>query len=254
MADSFVLYTNYIDQIELLDDAQRGRLLTAIFAHAAGQDIPDLDGITSMCYSFIASQMDRDKQKYDETVEKRRKAGRKGGQAKASNTVEEEAIPNNAKQSQAKEANASFAKQSQAKEANASFAKHNDNDNDNVIDTVNDTDNVNVNDNVIDTVNDTDNVIKRKGTNVPKRDANASPKRKRFVPPLITQVESYCEEKGYQMDCQAFMDYYTSNGWKVGKNSMKDWKAAVRNWVRRDKKTYSPPPRGHTVFDEIMNS
>ena len=221
MADSFVLYTNYIDQIELLDDAQRGRLLTAIFAHAAGQDIPELDGITSMCYSFIASQMDRDKQKYDETVEKRRKAGRKGGQANASNTVEEEA-------------NASFAKQSQAKEANASFAKHNDN--------------------VIDTVNDTDNVIKRKGTNVPKRDANASPKRKRFVPPLITQVESYCEEKGYQMDCQAFMDYYTSNGWKVGKNSMKDWKAAVRNWVRRDKKTYSPPPRGHTVFDEIMNS
>ena len=47
---------------------------------------------------------------------------------------------------------------------------------------------VNDNDNVNDNVNDTDNVIKRKGTNVPKRDANASPKRKRFVPRTLKEI------------------------------------------------------------------
>ena len=36
------------------------------------------------------------------------------------------------------------------------------------------------------------------------------------------------------MDAERFVDYYTANGWKVGKNPMKDWKAAVRNWERKD--------------------
>ena len=45
----------------------------------------------------------------------------------------------------------------------------------------------------------------------------------------------YCQEKGYtDVDVERFMNYYISNGWMVGKNKMKDWKAAVRNWARKD--------------------
>ncbi len=60
--------------------------------------------------------------------------------------------------------------------------------------------------------------------------ADKPPSRKRFIPPTVDEVKEYCMEKGYAVDPQRFVDYYTSNGWKVGKNPMKDWKAAVRTW------------------------
>lgn len=57
-------------------------------------------------------------------------------------------------------------------------------------------------------------------------------KRKRFIAPTIEEVSSYCKERRSGIDAQHFVDYYTANGWKVGKNPMKDWKAAVRTWER----------------------
>lgn len=57
-------------------------------------------------------------------------------------------------------------------------------------------------------------------------------KAKRFTPPTLEEVQAYCIERGNTVDPQHFIDYYTSNGWKVGKNTMKDWKAAVRTWER----------------------
>lgn len=58
---------------------------------------------------------------------------------------------------------------------------------------------------------------------------------KRFAPPTVQQVSEYCLENGYSVEPERFVDYYKSNGWKVGKSQMKDWKAAVRNWAQRDK-------------------
>lgn len=55
---------------------------------------------------------------------------------------------------------------------------------------------------------------------------------KRFSPPTIEEVEAYCRERQNGIDARRFVDYYTANGWKVGKNAMKDWKAAVRMWER----------------------
>ena len=56
----------------------------------------------------------------------------------------------------------------------------------------------------------------------------------RFTPPTVDDVKAYCLEKGYKVDSGRFVDFYTSKGWLVGKNKMKDWKAAVRNWARQD--------------------
>lgn len=53
---------------------------------------------------------------------------------------------------------------------------------------------------------------------------------KRFVKPSLEEVTAYVNEHGYKVDPERFMDYYEANGWKVGKNAMKDWKATVRNW------------------------
>lgn len=57
-------------------------------------------------------------------------------------------------------------------------------------------------------------------------------KEKRFAPPTVEDVNAYCREKGYSVDAERFVDFYESKGWMVGKNRMKDWKAAVRNWNR----------------------
>lgn len=56
--------------------------------------------------------------------------------------------------------------------------------------------------------------------------------RKRFTAPTKEDVMAYCNERNNRVDPERFIDYYTANGWKVGKNPMKDWKAAVRTWER----------------------
>lgn len=59
-------------------------------------------------------------------------------------------------------------------------------------------------------------------------------KRKRFEKPTLSEIEQYCTERNNNVNAEQFYDYYESNGWKVGKNSMKDWKAAVRTWERSE--------------------
>ena len=60
------------------------------------------------------------------------------------------------------------------------------------------------------------------------------PPEKRFVKPTADEVRAYCAERGNRVDAQAFVDFYEAKGWKVGNAPMKDWKAAVRTWERRD--------------------
>lgn len=57
-------------------------------------------------------------------------------------------------------------------------------------------------------------------------------KAKRFVPPSVEEVEQYCFERSNNVNAQSFIDFYESKGWMIGKNKMKDWKAAVRTWER----------------------
>ena len=70
--------------------------------------------------------------------------------------------------------------------------------------------------------------------------ADKPPTRHRFSPPSVEDVREYCKEKGYNVDPERFVDYYTSNGWKVGRNPMKDWKAAARTWAKKEKPNGMP--------------
>ena len=54
----------------------------------------------------------------------------------------------------------------------------------------------------------------------------------RFAPPTLEEVKEYCRERGNKVDPEKFIDFYTMKGWMVGKNKMKDWKAAVRTWEK----------------------
>ena len=59
-------------------------------------------------------------------------------------------------------------------------------------------------------------------------------KSNRFAPPSVDDVRAYCLERGNNIDPDKFVDYYTGNGWMIGRNKMKDWKATVRSWERND--------------------
>lgn len=72
----------------------------------------------------------------------------------------------------------------------------------------------------------------------------APAKRKRFTPPTVSEVQAYCSERDNGIDAQAFVDYYEARGWNIGKNKMKDWKAAVRTWENRRKD--DKPKQGFT--------
>ena len=61
------------------------------------------------------------------------------------------------------------------------------------------------------------------------------PKRKNFVKPTVEEIAAFCKEKKYTVNAQQFFNYYESNGWKIGRNAMKSWQAAVQNWNTRDK-------------------
>ena len=58
----------------------------------------------------------------------------------------------------------------------------------------------------------------------------------RFKKPTFEEVKSYCDERCNNIDPQHFIDFYESKGWKVGNQSMKDWKACIRTWETKDKK------------------
>lgn len=180
--NSFVLYTDYRRQFDLLTDAELGQLIRAVMDYVETGQPPDLPAGPQMAFAFISAQIDRDMKKYQEVVEKRRAAGSAGGKQKASN-----------------------AKQNMASVANANTCKQ----------TLHDNDHVNEND------------IKKKDTKVSKE--------KSFIPPSVENVREYCQEGGYRVDAECFVDFYASKGWMVGKTKMKDWKAAVRNWARNNR-------------------
>lgn len=74
---------------------------------------------------------------------------------------------------------------------------------------------------------------------------------KRFTPPTYEQVSTYCKERKNTVDAERFLDFYESKGWMVGKNKMKDWKAAVRNWERSSKQETKPAKQNQFHnFDE----
>ena len=76
---------------------------------------------------------------------------------------------------------------------------------------------------------------------------------KRFAKPTLEEVQAYCQERNNNVDAQRWFDYYSSNGWKVGKNPMKDWKACVRTWERsadNGRKNNSKPSVDYGYPDE----
>lgn len=80
-----------------------------------------------------------------------------------------------------------------------------------------------------------------------EKDIEREEKRKRFTPPTVSEVSDYCLERGNAVDPERFVDFYSAKGWKVGNQPMKDWKAAVRTWEKREK-----PKDNGNIFSEML--
>ena len=95
---SFLIYLDYQEQFDLLTDEEAGRLIKAIIKYEKTGEIPELDGMLKMAFSFIKTQLDRDREKWKEEKQKRSEAGKRG-MAKRwnNNTITEDNKNNNVK-------------------------------------------------------------------------------------------------------------------------------------------------------------
>ena len=73
-----------------------------------------------------------------------------------------------------------------------------------------------------------------------KNDKNDKKESSRFTPPTVEEVRAYCSERKNGINPERFIDFYQTKGWMVGKNKMKDWKAAIRTWEQRDRQKGEP--------------
>lgn len=83
-------------------------------------------------------------------------------------------------------------------------------------------------------------------TNDQRVTSNKKDKKERtiFIPPNFIEILEYCAQNSIQVDANKFINFYESKGWMVGKNKMKDWKAAIRNW--------SKPTQQEMIYDPLV--
>lgn len=219
--DTFIFYKDWFDVIDGMPDEDRLAAYDAVVRYAfAGEVCRDkyIGAVTAL----MTKTIDRNSQRYEQTSEKRRQAGLKGMQKRWGRKKEDE---------ETCEKKDTYI---------TNVTKITDNDNENVNDNDNDNDNVNDKSAEAD-LRDTEKKSIKKDTEkgqapaVPVPDKKPSPKV--FVPPTMEQVEEYCTERflknGIQIPAVEFFEFYTMKGWMVGKNKMKDWKAAVRTWEQK---------------------
>ena len=189
---SFLMYKDYRDVLESMNDEDTGRLVKALFAHEDGENVA-LEGPIQAIFLLLAKQMDRDRANYEAMCARNRANGMKGGRPSKSGANPEEPA----------------ATQSEPAETQGQPRKP-DKDKD------------------TDTDKDTDKDGMFIGGGAPHTHTPSS--NPRFQKPSLDAVKAYCAERGCGVDAQRFVDFYESKGWMVGKSPMKDWKASVRLW------------------------
>lgn len=209
--ESFVFYKSFLDAIELLPEGEQLKAFKLIAHYGANGEMPEGEQTLANAIFLMA------KPNIDATKEKRSN-GKKGGRP--------------AKETE-KNAEKEIEKPVVIENENHRLSKPESN----VDVNVNVDGNVDVNVNVNDDVN-------VNGDEESKKGAKQS---SRFTPPTREEAAAYVKEQGLtRVDLDKFFDYYASNGWKVGKNSMKDWKATLRNWNRNEVDKVRPSPSGIT--------
>lgn len=223
--NSFVFYRSFYDVVHMIpDEAMRSKAYEAICEYAFYGVEPDesADILVRMVFTQAKPQLDANAQRRENS---RSKAKKQDLHEMRSNTAESypmtEQIPDRTEletvEMKTDIENATIVNQSGTEAVPDVYQVCTDS-----VPNVNENANVNVNVNVNENETVTENA---------KQTAQKST---RFTPPTHAQVTEYINENDLHVDAGRFMDYYIANGWKVGKNAMKSWKAALRNWARHE--------------------
>ena len=179
----FCAYHSYLAAMEPLNDAERGRLFTALLIYSQTGDAPHLDGNERFVFPVMREQIDRESKKYAAKCER----NRENVMNRYSNEYERNQSYSNATNTKTKKKTKTRTK------------------------------------------------TKENIKGVPGgTTADKPPKTRVFAPPSVEEVRAYCLERGNNIDPQYFVDYYEARGWMIGKNKMKDWRAAMRTWEQRN--------------------
>lgn len=217
-SESFVFYRSFLDAIQEMNPNDQLETLLAICRYAIYGEEPEMHSMLSRAIFTIAKpSLDANKTK--------RTSGKKGGRPKKKTNGfknEKPMVIENEKPTDTENENHRFSENEST-----------------VTETVTET----VTDTVTDTVTETET-----GTETEAEKKAAKPQRSNFVKPTVDEIREYCRTRNNSVDPESFHDFYASKGWKIGKDPMKDWKAAVRTWERRGdgkrdtgQKQYSDP-------------
>ena len=206
MRTGFTFYRSFSDAIRLLSSRDQLVLFHAIADYALDQRQPDIDKFSKtarICWVTILPNLDANIARYNNGCKPK--------------TTASEAKP----------------KRSRSKHEADSITDDNVNDNEDV-DV--DVERVSVQDKPADTLTPQSfyESFPDKSTSDNSSSKSSSSRSRRFTPPSIDEVRDYISSNGLTADAAQFIDYYTSNNWMVGRNKMRDWQAALRNWARRD--------------------
>ena len=200
--------------LEPFDDAERGRLLTAMLAYALHDELIELTGNERYIWPVFRQMIDQSRK----SLQNKQAGGRARAEACCDQQTPADASRSQQTQSRRQQEPADT-KQDPAEDNQASAEAP---------------------------MNQESRIKNQEsGTKSEGERARATA---RFTPPTPDEVRSYAAEKGLSVDADRFCDFYASKGWRVGSQPMRDWRAAVRGWCARDRQNAAhPEARGPTV-------
>lgn len=201
------LFHEYLDEMADLTDAEFGRLARALLVYSRTGEFPALNGNERLFKRRVIMQEDRAQENYVQVVEKNKANGQLGGRPRKPRETQRN--PEKPTETQNNPQKPSETQKTQ-----------------------------------IEIESEIKTEINTPLPNGNKGSKAATPptRETRFSPPSLPEVQAYISERGSAVDAQQFVDFYASKGWMVGKNRMKDWKAAVRTWEKRRKEEAGEQP------------
>lgn len=220
---SFILLLEHVHTMEELTDEEFGQFIRAYAAYVENGTEPDFkDRSMRIMWKTVKAFDEMNVQKYSSTSEARQQAGRKGAEKRWKSYSK--AIDDNSKNSKCHFANSK----------NSLSVSESESESESVYKEISPNGDI------------------KKGANAPI--PTPETKTARFHPPDMAEVKAYFAEKGgTNAQAERFFTYYESNGWRVGKNPMKKWKAAASGWISRDRDQasgYNRKPT-ETVDDQL---
>ena len=226
--ESYMLYRGWNPLFENLPKEQLGELFYAICCYQSGKEYTIENPLIKGVFEMVLMQFKKDEEKYISNCEAKAKNGKKGAESRwqdDNNNTSENGKNSKCYSEDGKNGKCYFSHNEEKTEMAKMAIEEEEEDKEE------DKEEEEVEEEV---------EVEEVPTVPKKREA-----RKRFSPPSAAEVREYCRERENAVDAESFVDFYAAKGWKVGNAPMKDWKAAVRTWEKRESR--AAPRRG--AFD-----